>query len=219
MSSKQSEFKHKSKKRPFNDINEIDCTEPQLKRRKIARKFAHLNFDPTKLIPGHGTAPKPATKKLFSTTKELDQSVILNKPIIPHKHRKKRTKKRIQIPIAKEPINEIIEVPNNIKNMILNSKDLFDENEHIKCIRFLENERIKIYSSNNKIFKNGKYKLSIEFTKQNDEIFEKIIIINDSNEIFELKYWDNISFDEMSISECIEYTFNENEWLISEITN
>eukprot|EP00483_Globobulimina_turgida_P007804 UN07819 len=154
MSTEQKEEK-RGLKRSLNEMVGDDMSEtivPNAKRRKIscennktekifkhkmktklAAKYGHLNFDPTKMKVDTVAPKQKQQEKLEKKEIEIDQSITLNKPIIANKTRRKRTKKRIQIDEN---------VPQNIKDIIFRKKnDFFSTSEEIKTIRYLENER------------------------------------------------------------------------------
>eukprot|EP01083_Nonionella_stella_P064892 169600_1 len=58
---------------------------------KLAAKFGHLNFDPTKMKVG------ASPRKRKQETQEMDQSVLLNKATVSKRGRRKRTKKKLKM--------------------------------------------------------------------------------------------------------------------------
>ena len=126
------------------------------------------------------------------------------------------------------------EVPKNILEMI-NKIPLEDEDENalkVSSIRYLEEDRVKIYGALEKSILKGQHVLAVECipkdTEQeeknkndnddnddNGSLHEKIIVIS-NNEIDIIELEDKITMEDLSPSKLIEYTFYENgEWFLA----
>eukprot|EP00486_Rosalina_sp_Unknown_P009229 CAMPEP_0201583864 /NCGR_PEP_ID=MMETSP0190_2-20130828/103694_1 /ASSEMBLY_ACC=CAM_ASM_000263 /TAXON_ID=37353 /ORGANISM="Rosalina sp." /LENGTH=264 /DNA_ID=CAMNT_0048026643 /DNA_START=18 /DNA_END=812 /DNA_ORIENTATION=+ len=130
--------------------------------------------------------------------------------------------------MAQDP-NAEKEVPKNILEMI-NKIPLEDEDENalkVSSIRYLEDDRIKIYGVLNESILKGEHVLAVEClpkdadeAKQKDDdddttLQEKVIVIS-NNEVDIIELEDKITMEDLSPSKLIEYTFYENgPWFLA----
>lgn len=127
--------------------------------------------------------------------------------------------------MSQDPKLEKDEVPKNILEMI-NKIPLEDEDENalkVSSIRYLEEERIKIYGVLNESILKSQHVLSVECLGKDENLDElkddtilqeKIIVVN-KNEIDIIELEDKITMEDLSPSRLIEYTFNDKEWLLA----
>eukprot|EP00484_Ammonia_sp_Unknown_P019196 CAMPEP_0197034318 /NCGR_PEP_ID=MMETSP1384-20130603/12470_1 /TAXON_ID=29189 /ORGANISM="Ammonia sp." /LENGTH=258 /DNA_ID=CAMNT_0042464233 /DNA_START=56 /DNA_END=832 /DNA_ORIENTATION=+ len=118
------------------------------------------------------------------------------------------------------------EVPQNVQDTI-NKLPLEDEDENkltVTAVRYLEEERVKIYGALSDSIQTGEHVLAVECVKKDEaddakiedkEVSEKIIVIaNNEVDIVELE--DKITMEDLSPSKLIEYTFYENgPWFLA----
>mmetsp|Transcript_50009 Transcript_50009/g.44818 ORF Transcript_50009/g.44818 Transcript_50009/m.44818 type:complete len:266 (-) Transcript_50009:103-900(-) len=131
--------------------------------------------------------------------------------------------------MAQDP-NAVSEVPQNIKDLMSNYSftDIDDNPLKVSSIRYLEEDRKKIYGGN-KNFESiltADHVLSVECVPKDEaddiknedkEISEKIMIIT-GDDIEELEIEDMITMEDMDLSQAIEFTFYENgPWFLGGI--
>ena len=108
----------------------------------------------------------------------------------------------------------------DLKKLIINNKNIAN-NKKILSIRFLEIDRLNVYSQiydeqiSEKI-KRAKYILCISHLHSNT-IKEKIAIFNmNDNKINEIQMLEQMCYEDLSLSEFVEYKYDKNdEWLLS----
>eukprot|EP00484_Ammonia_sp_Unknown_P028433 CAMPEP_0197032528 /NCGR_PEP_ID=MMETSP1384-20130603/11194_1 /TAXON_ID=29189 /ORGANISM="Ammonia sp." /LENGTH=321 /DNA_ID=CAMNT_0042462211 /DNA_START=101 /DNA_END=1066 /DNA_ORIENTATION=+ len=127
------------------------------------------------------------------------------------------------------------EVPKDIKELIEN-ETLEDEEGNelkVKSVRYLEPQRIEIYSTKHKILKTAKHVLAVECVPDDSDedddqaqadqaesdVKEKIFAVDAENAISEIRLEDKILMEDLPISSCVEYTFyDDGPWFVGEIS-
>eukprot|EP00486_Rosalina_sp_Unknown_P016477 CAMPEP_0201595266 /NCGR_PEP_ID=MMETSP0190_2-20130828/192322_1 /ASSEMBLY_ACC=CAM_ASM_000263 /TAXON_ID=37353 /ORGANISM="Rosalina sp." /LENGTH=125 /DNA_ID=CAMNT_0048055185 /DNA_START=26 /DNA_END=400 /DNA_ORIENTATION=- len=125
--------------------------------------------------------------------------------------------------MAQDP-NAVNEVPQNIQDL-MNKYEFTDIDENalkVSSIRYLEDDRKKLYGANKKFEKllTADHVLSVECVPKDEAddiknedktVSEKIMIIK-GDDLEEVQFEDMIMYDDMDLSQALEYSFDGNTW-------
>eukprot|EP01084_Bolivina_argentea_P121498 215306_1 len=120
---------------------------------------------------------------------------------------------------------KVKEVPKEILAVIKNHQFMHEDDESkltVENVIYLQDERLKIYATKFKDISEANCVLSVICKHSDNTLFERIIMLNNKNEIFDKRCECVIAAacltDYFSPSGFIEYTFNENgAWYLTQI--